>query len=208
MSVKRIIKKSFNKFGYNVSKIDPGIEPEGEIQVFDIKKKLICGEVLSAGWINVDIMSIKKIETYGSIYYQMDLTKRHLFPTESLEFAFAEDFLEHLDQADAVIFLTEIYRTLKKQGVLRLSFPGFFEVLAQHFSQPSYEQAKEMKAEAYLDIRTSIFSAFEELKQLCKQIGFTDVQLVEYGKSNYIELTNIETKLYQIGVNLHVEITK
>ena len=95
-------------------------------------------------------MPPNNIKRKGNIYYQMDLVKKHPFPDGSLEFAFAEDFIEHLSQVDAVIFLTEIFRTLQKNGVLRLSFPGFFNVLAQHFSEISYDQAKRFKAEAYI----------------------------------------------------------
>ena len=209
MSIKSILKKSFNKLGYDISKLDTNNKEAKEIELLDIRKvNYGCGEVLLKGWINVDIMPANKIERNGNIYYEMDLTKKHPFPDNSLEFAFAEDFIEHLSQADAVIFLTEIYRTLKKEGILRLSFPGFFEVLAKHFREVSYEQAKEMRAEAYIRHSHKHFFCFEELRQLCYHIGFRNVQSVEYGKSNHSELANLDTRVLQIGVNIIVEIMK
>lgn len=214
MMITGIVKKSLKKFGYDISKIDSDVDKKRElIELSKIRKvNYGCGAVLLNGWINVDIMPaniIKRAHALnGNIYYQMDLTKKHPFPDNSLEFAFAEDFIEHLSQVDSVIFLTEIYRTLQKNGVLRLSFPGFFNVLAQHFSEISYEQGKKMKAEAYTKHSHKHFFCFEELKQLCQHIGFSEIKSVEYGKSNYPELRALDTRANQIGVNILVEIVK
>ena len=210
MMMKEIVKKSFRKLGYDISKVDSGVDQKRElIQISEIRKvNYGCGDSLKNSWINVDIRPANKIKNNGNIYYQMDLTKRHPFPDNSIEFAFAEDFVEHLSQVDAIIFLTEIYRTLHKNGVLRLSFPGFFPVLAMHFSEISYDQAKKMKAEAYTKHSHKHFFCFEELKQLCQHIGFSDIKSVEYGKSNYPELRSLDTRLNQTGVNILVEIVK
>jgi predicted SAM-dependent methyltransferase len=208
--IKEIIKKSFKKLGYDLSKVDSDIDKKRElIEISEIRKvNYGCGVSPLNGWINVDIMPANKIERNGSIYYQMDLTKQHPFPDNSFEFAFAEDFIEHLSQVDSIIFLTEIYRTLQKNGALRLSFPGFSNVLALHFSEISYDQAKKMKAEAYTKHSHKHFFCFEELRQLCQHIGFSDIKSVEYGKSNYPELRSLDTRLNQKGVNILVEIVK
>ena len=210
MSIKRIVKKSINELGYDISKVDSDVEQKKEpIEVSEIRKvNYGCGEVLINGWINVDIMPTKNIEKNGNIYYQMDLTKKHLFPDNSLEFAFAEDFIEHLSQADAVIFLSEIYRTLQKGGVLRLSTPEFFNVQRKHFSVISYDQARSMKAEAYTKHSHKHFFCFEELKQLSQHIGFSNIQSVEFAKSQYPELRDLDSRVLQIGINLLVEIVK
>ena len=210
MTIAEIVKKSFRKLGYDISKVDSGVDQKRElIQISEIRKvNYGCGDSLKNSWINVDIRPANKIKNNGNIYYQMDLTKKHPFPDNSIEFAFSEDFIEHLNQVDAVIFLTEIYRTLQKNGVLRLSFPGFFNVLALHFGEISYEQARKMKAEAYTKNSHKHFFCFEELKQLCQHIGFSDIQSVEYGKSNYPELRDLDTRADQIDVNIHAEIVK
>ena len=214
MTIAEIVKKSFKKLGYDISKIESDVDKKREpIELSEIRKvNYGCGAVLLNGWVNVDLMPasfIKRANALkGNIYYQMDLTKKHPFPDNSIEFAFSEDFIEHLNQVDAVIFLTEIYRTLQKNGVLRLSFPGFFNVLALHFGEISYEQARKMKAEAYTKNSHKHFFCFEELKQLCQHIGFSDIQSVEYGKSNYPELRDLDTRADQIDVNIHAEIVK
>jgi predicted SAM-dependent methyltransferase len=208
--IKEIVKKSFKKLGYDISKVDSDNDQKRElVEISEIRKvNYGCGAVLLNGWINVDIMPPNKIERNNNIYYQMDLTKKHPFPDNSIEFAFAEDFIEHLSQADTVIFLAEIYRTLQKNGVLRLSSPGFFNVLTQHFSEISYDQGKKMKTEAYTKHSHKHFFCFEELKQLCQHIGFSDIKSVEYGKSNYPELRTLDTRADQIGVNILAEIVK
>jgi predicted SAM-dependent methyltransferase len=214
MMIKEFVKKFYKKLGYDISKVDSDVDEKKElIEISEIRKvNYGCGTVLLNGWINVDVMPaniIKRANALtGNIYYQMDLTKKHPFPDNSLEFAFAEDFIEHLNQVDSVIFLTEIYRTLQKNGVLRLSFPGFFTVLAQHFSEISYDQCKKMKAEAYTKHSHKHFFCFEELEQLCQHIGFSDIKSVEYGKSNYPDLRALDTRANQIGVNILVEIVK
>jgi len=210
MMIKEIVKKSFNKLGYDISKVDSDVDQKRElIEISEIRKvNYGCGVALLNGWINVDIMPANNVKRNGSVYYQMDLTRKHPFPDNSIEFAFAEDFIEHLSQADVVIFLAEIYRTLQKNGVLRLSSPGFFNVLTQHFSEISYDQGKKMKAEAYTKHSHKHFFCFEELKQLCQHIGFSEIKSVEYGKSNYPELRTLDTRADQIGVNILAEIVK
>jgi predicted SAM-dependent methyltransferase len=214
MMIKGIVKKSFKKLGYDISKIDSDVEKKRELIELSAIRKVNygCGAVLLNGWVNVDLMPenfIKRANALnGNIYYQMDLTKKHPFPDNSIEYAFSEDFIEHLNQVDAVIFLTEIQRTLQKNGVLRLSFPGFFNVLELHFSEISYEQARKMKAEAYTKNSHKHFFCFEELAQLCKHIGFSEIKSVEYRKSNYPELRDLDTRADQIEVNIHAEIVK
>ncbi len=214
MTITEIVKKSFKKLGYDISKIDSDVDKKRElIELTEIRKvNYGCGAVLLNGWVNVDLMPtnfIKRANALNNnIYYQMDLTKKHPFPDNSIEFAFAEDFIEHLSQVDSVIFLTEIYRTLQKNGVLRLSFPGFFNVLALHFSEISYEQGRKMKAEAYTKHSHKHFFCFEELEKLCQHIGFSYIKSVEYGKSTYPALRDLDTRADQIEVNIRVEIVK
>ena len=113
----------------------------------------------------------------------MDLTKRHPFADNLIEFGFTEDFIEHLSQADAIIFLTEIYRTFKNGGVLRMSTPDLKGALKDNYSEISYDQARNFKMNAYTKHSHKHFFCFEELEQVCHYIGFNEIQLVEYGKS-------------------------
>jgi hypothetical protein len=39
-------------------------------------------------------------------------------------------------------------------------------------------------------------------------LGFTDIRFVDYGKSDHPELSDLDTRLDQIGLNTYVELTK
>lgn len=52
------------------------------------------------------------------------------------------------------------------------------------------------------------FYCYKSLALVSKHIGFRDIKMVEFGKSDYEELRNLETRQDQIDLNLIVEITK
>ena len=72
-------------------------------------------------WLNGDIIE-------GDIY--LDASKRLPFQDSSIDFIFTEQFFEHLSQKDGLFFLSEAYRVLKKDGVLRQSTPDLDAIIA------------------------------------------------------------------------------
>lgn len=66
------------------------------------------------GWLNGDLIA-------GDIY--LNATKRFPFPDESVDFIFAEQFIEHGDFEEGLLCLRECYRVLKNGGNIRLSTP-------------------------------------------------------------------------------------
>ena len=164
-----------------------------------------CGSVFMNDWLNVDC-SLKIGHRYP--YLCIDLVAAHPFPDNFFEYGFAEDFLEHLSQADSLIFLGEVYRTFKKGGVLRLSFPGLEGVLIKHYRPSDYGGTLAGKNEAYTRWGHLHFYSKEELLLVCKHIGFEKVEFQEYGKSQHKVLENLEHRSDQIGLNIYAEITK
>lgn len=160
-------------------------------------------------WINVDFHRRNSFLIPNDItYYSVDLAAKHPFPDNHFEFGFAEDFLEHLQQVDSIIFLSECYRTLKKGGVLRLAFPGLEGVLAKHYPTSDYETVVVAKEEAYTTWGHIHFYSQEELTTVAKHIGFSEVNFMQFGVSNFAELTGRETRDAQSGLNTYVELTK
>ena len=173
-----------------------------------------CGKNVLKDWLNVDGFDPQSYPD-GTIddeivkqIYPMDLTSKHPFPDNYLKFGFSEDFLEHLDQAESLIFLSECYRTFAKGGVLRLSFPDLKNVLKRHYRSGDYAGASKGKEEAYTMWGHKHFYCFESLELVSKHIGFRDIKIVKFGKSDHEELRNLETRQDQIDLNLIVEITK
>ncbi|MFA6636943.1 MAG: methyltransferase domain-containing protein [Candidatus Omnitrophota bacterium] len=85
----------------------------------DKNKKLHvgCGENNINGWINADLQSnIADIE--------LDARKTFPFRKNSISYIYNEHFIEHLTKNEGVFFLSECYRILKPNGILRISTPN------------------------------------------------------------------------------------
>lgn len=168
-----------------------------------------CGGKYLQDWLNVDFHRKNSfIVPDNTIYYSVDLASKHPFPDNHFEFGFAEDFLEHLQQVDSIIFLSECYRTFKEGGVLRLAFPGLEGVLQKHYPDAEYETVITAKEEAYTAWGHMHFYSQEELTTVAKHIGFREVNFLEYGVSNFPILAGLETREEQSGLNTYVELVK
>jgi len=172
-----------------------------------------CGWNVMDGWLNVD--GFDESYPHGRVdeerarrIYRTDLTAEHPFASESFRFGYAEDFLEHLDQAEALLFLCEAYRTLRKGGILRLSFPGLPGVLRRHLRSSDYQGAAACRQEAYTAWWHKHFFSAEELETVARHIGFRRFAVVKYGKSKSPELCNLETRPDQMDLNLICELTR
>ncbi len=172
-----------------------------------------CGGNVREGWLNVD--AFKKYYLWDQVaantkerILDADLTLAHPFPDGSFRFGQAEDFLEHLDQAESLIFLAEAYRTLQPGGVLRLSFPGLYGVLCWHYRKADYQGAVIGQKEAYTQWNHKHFYCLESLQVVARHLGFKSVVEKPFGESDHPELRGLETRREQITLNLIVELTK
>jgi predicted SAM-dependent methyltransferase len=171
-----------------------------------------CGQRVLEGWLNVDGFD----ESYpnGCVHLEqsrrivrMDLTAPHPFPDESFQWGYAEDFLEHLTQAESIGFLCEAYRTFKRGGVLRLSFPGLAGVLRRHLRSGGFAGAAVCVDEAYTRWFHEHFYTFDSLQLVASHIGFSDVRRCDYGHSLH-QVLKQESRPDQADLNLVVELTK
>lgn len=76
----------------------------------ELKINLGCGDNRLEGWSNHDM--------------DVDITKPLPWGDNTVDFILAEHVFEHINGPDALRFLDECYRVLKKDGVLRLCVPG------------------------------------------------------------------------------------
>ncbi|NGX49785.1 MAG: hypothetical protein K940chlam5_01389 [Candidatus Anoxychlamydiales bacterium] len=208
--IKKLIKKLLKMKGYEIRLYH--IKPKKHS--CDIKSIIStdcrkihygCGPRLLDGWVNADLNPKKSIE---HIILSMDLVKKHPFPDNFFKYGFAEDFIEHLNQSESLLFFVEAYRTLKPKGVLRLSFPGFEKILKNRFSKINYEAFFNGKFEEYEQWGHLHLYSQDELILLLKHIGFKEVYPVAYGKSNYEDLTDLDFREKQIEVNTYIEAIK
>jgi len=191
-----------------------------------IKKiTLGCGEFPVPGWLNADIIS-------GDICY--DAAEKSPFPSDSVDFVFTEQFIEHLSYHDAIFHLKEVVRILKKGGVLRLSTPDLEKLIAfymgtnpdatrervfkTHFNPQFYKPAETDPTAC--KVVNDFFRAwghqfvydYETLHKLLVRAGFTDVKRVVWGRSEYKELCGLEMHdkeaWAKTGLHLFLEATK
>jgi len=104
-----------------------------------LKLHVGCGPRVLKGWINVDLyyepyakylkyytnkFYAKKIRGDRSDFYAINLVSQPLpLKDSSVEIIFHEDFIEHLDQKEQFLFLSEGFRILTKGGIHRINTP-------------------------------------------------------------------------------------
>jgi predicted SAM-dependent methyltransferase len=182
-----------------------------------------CGINLLKGWANVDSLPLKVLSTWRNeqipngdqspvehfFYKSLDLTHHQPFDDNSFNFGFCEDFIEHLTQAESIIFLSECYRVLRPGGILRMSFPGLEGVLKNHYFPPTgYQSASDAKKDCYDQWEHIHFYSRDELHLVATHLGYSEVKFSSYGESDHTELKGLETRVHQQNVNTYVELVK
>lgn len=89
-----------------------------ELQSRSTKLHIGCGYCLLSGWLNTDIAPSSDEVMY------MDVTKPLPFPDNTFEYVYAEHVLEHITFDALASALHEIFRVLKRDGVLRIAMPS------------------------------------------------------------------------------------
>lgn len=198
--IKRLIVQTLKSYGYEVHRIPKPLPPAPTvIPPFD-RVHYACGRTIMKDWLNVDIIS-EGPENYAYV----DLTGRHPFPDGSFSYALCEDFVEHVDQAAALMFLVEVHRTLKKGGVLRLATPSLEAVLTRHYTSSSFDDYQAGRNEAYAGLGHVHFFSKSSMQLIAEHIGF-EVTFVESGVSKHPALSGVNTRFD--AVNLHAELMK
>lgn len=114
----------------------------------NLKLHIGCGPRILKGWINIDLM-YEPFERYlqyytnkhypakvrggRSAFYAFNIVGSPLpLPDNSVEVIFHEDFIEHLDQKEQILFLAEMKRVLKPGGVHRINTPNLLPSMKEH----------------------------------------------------------------------------
>lgn len=83
-----------------------------------------CGPHHKPGWINTDLLGNDAMD------FPLDITKRLPFPDSYFSVIYGSEVIEHVTRPQARSFLKEALRTLRPDGVLRLTTPDI-EAVAQ-----------------------------------------------------------------------------
>lgn len=157
------------------------------------KLHLGCGDNLLPGWSNVDFNGWKGVISHN-------LTKPLPVKENSVSFIFTEHFIEHIDRKEGVVFLSDCYRVLKPNGVLRLSTPNLKTLVNQYLGpyQESYAPFGSTTCQ-YLNTGVRAWGHqfiydYEEMELALKEAGFQTIYETPWHQSQFPELTNLESR--------------
>lgn len=148
------------------------------------KLHLGCGNVFIPGFIHVDLMDFSHID------YKQSIDDLSNFEDNSVDLIYACHVLEHFKRNEIEKVLKEWHRVLKPGGVLRLSVPGFEEIVS------IYSKHKDIKlitgpvvgGQTYLyNFHYMIFD-FPFLKNILSSIGFLDVHRYDWRKTEHANI--------------------
>jgi len=149
-----------------------------------------CGPRVLAGWVNIDL-AYEPFENYLQYYgdefyppgvrggredfFAIDITKGIPLPDNSVDVVFNEDFIEHLNQRDAVAFLAEVLRVLVDGGVHRINTPDLIESMRKHSNFARGHGGvyfTEWDQHTHLNIMTPSY-----LEELARLVGYSRFEL-------------------------------
>ncbi len=206
--MKSLIKKYLKHFGYEIKKIPVpyntfSIKNNSLIEPNFDKVHYACGTNLLKDWMNIDILPVQE-----RFVKKINLTQKHPFNNKSFQFAYAEEFIEHINQKEVLLFFSEVFRTLKKDGIFRLSFCNLENILKEGYLVNNFEEIQNSNHFFFdLSNRLNIYTA-AQIEILLRYVGFKEINNEKYCESKFEELSKLETRMDQVGINSYIEATK
>lgn len=191
--MKKVIKKLIGALSapkHHQNSVSPeNVQPVIEEHVGG-KVNVGCGPKPRDGWINIDI------QPFPSVDVVMDVTKEWNF--KSVDYVYAEHFIEHLALEDGVEFLVNAGKSLKNEGWIRLSTPNIEWVLKTHYDWAN--NGDEAKLLASVTATNRAFYGWGHrflyspwiLQKILQECGYQNVRFETYGESQLSEFSGIE----------------
>lgn len=163
-----------------------------------IKLHVGCGSIYLDGWVNTDNRVLPKVDLHHDA--------RDPFPhlDDSVDFAFNEHFIEHLTLPEGLAFFKEMYRLLRKGGIIRVAAPDLDVTVDQYVNEswrPDFARSGIVVATRCEMLNITLHGwghkymyDYEDLALRLKDCGFINIERQEYGKSKYPELCNLENR--------------
>jgi predicted SAM-dependent methyltransferase len=172
-----------------------------------------CGDDLISGWLNI---GLSRDAAYGKITIKnealvlnFDMTRELPIPENSVKYVYASHFIEHLTFQDGIAILQRCYKVMKKDGVIRLTFPdmelwinNYYENDLKFFER--YRSLSLPGEKAVAVTKGEIFMSqvhgwghkwaydFESMRHILEKAGFTQIGRKKVFESLIPEIKDIE----------------
>lgn len=159
-----------------------------------------CGTYWVKGWLNIGLFKEQVGIPYGTAQVidgayvlHFDLTKELPIAEGSIRYIYASHFIEHLRFPDGIAMVGKWFGLMKKDGVLRLTFPDL-ELWIKNYYENNLAFFKQYKAihlqdgeKALAETKGEIFMSqvhnwghrwnydFESIKHVLSKCGFTQI---------------------------------
>lgn len=163
-----------------------------------MKLNIGCGDVKFPGWVNIDRSFTADLV--------VDLRKGLPFADNSAVFIYNEHFIEHVEVEEAQEIVKDFYRVLDNGGILRIATPDLDYLLEKYFedwksqdwlSMPEFQFIRSKGQMINVSFRwwghKYLFNE-DDLRTIISNAGFKNIVRFEKDKSNYPELTCLESR--------------
>lgn len=117
----------------------------------------------------------KKNVVYGNVHFHKNNGRDlSIFPDEKFDFCFSIATLQHIEKEDALFYLMEIYRLLKKDGKAYLQFPNLL-------CDDNLRSFLDISKQKYRSIARMRYYTAAEIEKIMEAIGFKIHSLLERG---------------------------
>lgn len=170
-----------------------------------------CGKVYIPGFIHIDAMD------YPHIDFKRTADDLSIFENESVDLIYACHILEHFKRNDVDRVLHEWFRVLKSDGVLRLSVPGFEELVTIYQKHHDLDLilGPLVGGQTYLYNYHYMVYDFPTLSKRLKRIGFKIINRYDWRKTEHAGIDDYSQayiphmdKEHGLPVSLNVEAVK
>ncbi|QQS15835.1 MAG: methyltransferase domain-containing protein [Candidatus Moraniibacteriota bacterium] len=175
------------------------------------KLHLGCGRIYIPGFIHIDLMDFDHID------YKIPADDLSVFDDDSVDLVYACHILEHFKRTEVKKVLQEWFRVLKPGGVLRLSVPGFEEIVAiyQKYGDLKLVLGPLVGGQTYLYNFHYMAFDFRFLSELLIEAGFKGVRRYDWRKTEHAGIDDYSQayiphmdKEHGLPVSLNVEAVK
>lgn len=93
---------------------------------------LACGRNTIQSTKEIEWTNVDSYERENKLDLIVDVTKHWFFDDDSYDYIYAEQFIEHLNWLDGLKFLRNCFKSLKKDGILRLVLPHYKKIFQKY----------------------------------------------------------------------------